>query len=236
MDSRLQGARAFSLVELLVVIAIFAFLGALSLSVISGVRAQADSTACLSNLRQIGSALLLYTVENNGDLPPTRHSSSANEAWIYLLSPYLGDVDEVRISPADPKGADRLDRKGTSYIVNDAIFDIPTNPFGEPLPGAIGNIHRIDEPSRTLLAFLISDNRGTGATNDHSHTNQWTAWPGFLADVEPDRHRNGNRSSARTRGHSHYLYADGGVRTFDASQIKELFDQGINIGEVNQAP
>jgi len=231
-----RATRAFSLIELLAAITIVAALAALTFPVLAGLQMRSKSTVCLSNLRQVGMALLLYTGENNGNLPRTRHSHSEEKAWIFLLSSYLEDVHEVRISPADPKGKDRLRRNGTSYIVNDAIFDIPTDPFGVPLPGGIGNIQRIQRPGRTMLAFVVSDNRGTGSSNDHTHTNQWTSWPRFLADVEADRHRTGGRSPGRDRGHSHYLYADGGARTFEASAIKPYFDQGINIGEVNRAP
>ena len=60
----------FSLVELLVVIAIIAVLAALILGFIPGLREQARSTRCLSNLRQLGMSILAYPAEQRGQLPP----------------------------------------------------------------------------------------------------------------------------------------------------------------------
>lgn len=233
----IQGRRTgFTLVELLVVIAIVALLAGLLITVLPRVLSTSHAAECLSNIRQIGMALQLYVNEHDGSLPPTRHSAAAEEAWIFLLSPYLANVDEVRISPADPKGAERLDRGGTSYILNDLIFDRRVDPFGQPLPGGITNIRQIERPGSTLLAAIISDNRGTGATNDHAHATHWTSRHGVLADVEVDRHRIGSRHPDRTQGKAHYLYGDGSIRTIQAADLLSVVDEGVNIGEPGQAP
>jgi len=59
----------FTLVELLVVIGIIAVLIALLLPALGRARAQAQTTACLANLRSIGQALQIYTVAHKGTLP-----------------------------------------------------------------------------------------------------------------------------------------------------------------------
>ena len=64
-DSRI----AFTLVELLVVIGIIAVLISLLLPSLAKAREQAKRTACLSNLRQVHQAFLLYALDNRDQVP-----------------------------------------------------------------------------------------------------------------------------------------------------------------------
>src|SRR5256885_3486160 len=66
---RLCRRRAFTLVELLVVIGIIAVLIALLLPALGRARAQAQTAACLANLRSIGQAIGIYAVNNRQSLP-----------------------------------------------------------------------------------------------------------------------------------------------------------------------
>lgn len=62
--------KGFTLIELLVVIAIIAILAALLFPVAVGARERGRQAKCISNLKQLGTALQQYMDDNSGRVPP----------------------------------------------------------------------------------------------------------------------------------------------------------------------
>ena len=99
--------KAFTLIELLVVIAIIAILIALLFPALSRIREAAQSTACLSNMRQLAMAVHLYASENKDKLPFIPHPQhSLGDGTIYISGPpapqaLLDGWVKNNINPAD---------------------------------------------------------------------------------------------------------------------------------------
>ncbi len=112
----------FTLIELLVVIAIIGIIMALLLPGLSKVRAMGKKTACLSNLRQIGTGMQLYKTDNNMNHVP----------WPCLLFPDYTSSNKVFLCPSDLN--DKLSPPSTkenwrAKISNDwtEVYDRPNN-------------------------------------------------------------------------------------------------------------
>jgi prepilin-type N-terminal cleavage/methylation domain-containing protein len=87
-DSTTQKPRVvgFTLIELLIVIAIIAILAALLLPVLASAKRQAQQTACINNLHQLGIADLLYVADNKTYIQPSASQWLGNNSeWLGLM-------------------------------------------------------------------------------------------------------------------------------------------------------
>jgi prepilin-type N-terminal cleavage/methylation domain-containing protein/prepilin-type processing-associated H-X9-DG protein len=75
------GREGFTLIELLVVIAIIAILAAMLLPALSRAKAKAQTTRCLSNMKQLQLCWHMYCDDNNDFLPPNGTQAMAR-SWI----------------------------------------------------------------------------------------------------------------------------------------------------------
>ncbi len=79
----------FTLIELLVVIAIIAILAAILFPVFARARAKAQQNNCLSNVKQIALAFLMYAADNDDMIP---HHTVTGGNFPPRIYPYVKNV------------------------------------------------------------------------------------------------------------------------------------------------
>ena len=152
--------RGFTLIELISVIAIIALLAGLIFPVFGRVMDNADTTKCLSNLKQIGASINLYCADHNNTLPfivtdptnPVYPEGTKVEPIGEVLKPY-GVTPGVLTCPADLKaklnytknaedGKSFFEEKKTSYewrptfdgeLINAPKIYTPRGSFSVPM-------------------------------------------------------------------------------------------------------
>lgn len=190
--------RAFTLIELLTVIAIIGVLASIIIATVGTVREKARGTRCLSNLRQIGTAQLLYANENNNRFTPT-WSSTSQVGWLSVIGPYLGtrervndainNADSVLNCPARANHGTNTSSYGLNYQINDTRW--------------ARRMTAVPNPSRTILAGDQLDN----------------VWNEFVKP--PSSSQSAPPVALRHSSKANMLFCDGHVRSLSLQMVDD---------------
>ena len=202
----------FTLIELLTVIAVIAVLAGILISAISSARKTALLTKSTSNMRNIGSAILLYSSGNKNRLP--HNLQQEKPSWDIELLPYLGvsknTIESLNYSRGQPitgagaaelfaifaSPADNVERTASGYKrsyalrawVNNVAYRGPGIPpdMANQAPNRGILLTAVDNPSKASLlveTFQKTNLVGSGQyTAQHVPTADPSHTDGWLHD------------------------------------------------------
>lgn len=198
---RIRHPSAFTLVELLVVIGILAVLGSLLFPVMKRVREKAASSACLSNLKQIGVAAFQYANDNDGYLPSLR-GSDWDISWPAQLK-NGGYINDPRVFTCPTA---RVDERSTFTGAQEGYGSNPPCDYAiNAMIGGDGVFFPKSDPDKTLKPSFPSEAGLFVDGNDYGW--YWEPWGNPF-----DPNGFGNTKFRHNKG-LNILFADGHVAT-----------------------
>lgn len=212
----------FTLIEVLVVVAILALLVGILLPSLSRARQQGKAAVCLSNMRQLGMAVIMYAHKYDGYSVDygLSHGGSVDKdrTWYETLEKDYGDK-LVMQCPADKspfwerEHVTNSTRRLTSYGLNDYLAGREEGYEG------YRKIHRVPRPSTTII-FVEMNEQSDFATSDHIHAADFIGDP-----TQPEK----QMELKQHLGKAHYAMVDGSVHPYlfpdTFEPLKSIFDR-----------
>jgi prepilin-type N-terminal cleavage/methylation domain-containing protein len=147
LRARRRKKAAFTLVELLVTISIIGLLAGLAIPAIQAGRETAEVGGCMSNIRQLSTAILASAADNNGQIPS---GAWANDAANNVTNGQLwtgGYVRDAKVFLC-PHG-----RKTPPLWYGSPACHYSLNVTPETTPGTGVILNRVPSPSKAILLF-----------------------------------------------------------------------------------
>jgi prepilin-type N-terminal cleavage/methylation domain-containing protein/prepilin-type processing-associated H-X9-DG protein len=177
---RTRNQKGFTLIELLVVIAIIAILAAILFPVFAQARGTARQATCLSNHKQIGTALMMYAQDYDETFVPQWIITSTNPfyepLWPELLQPYVKNRRIFR----------EIDNLGRSFVHVDDTSDASLQATLAIVPGVYAGMGRnACVPSHNFPMASVTAPADTIAmvdtALDYEPDNPYDGWSYYLA-------------------------------------------------------
>jgi type II secretory pathway pseudopilin PulG len=217
------------LIELLVVIAIIAILAAILFPVFAAAREKARQTVCLSNMKQVGLAVIQYLQDYDDVYPCGLQQTAATNygmGWLPQIYPYVKS-DAVFVCPDDPtKPGSSPNEMTDSYAYNN-LFDHKATGGSK---NGIWQESQSSSPSNIVLLFEVQNGfeYTTGGPDSppsyYPHDSVGYAYPGSTPDGASE-YATGPLEFAvatvpgRHHGGSVYLAADGHAKWLMGTRV-----------------